>query len=95
MLRAVEAENLLRAAAGAVVVNRVSLSVPVELPEIERELNIPVQTSVPAAADLCLRAFREQKSVVTLDPESAVAVSMTRLAECLPVVIRDKRPVHA
>jgi Flp pilus assembly CpaE family ATPase len=95
MLGAMESENLLPHSTAAVVVSRVSLAAPVELSDVERELNAPVLGSVPPDPDLCLRAYQAQTAVVALDPESILAASYARLAEALPATLRVRHPRRA
>jgi MinD-like ATPase involved in chromosome partitioning or flagellar assembly len=95
MLGALEAENLLPHSAAAVVVSRVSLAAPMDLSEVERELNLSILGSVPPDPDLCMRAYRSETTVVTLDPESILAASYARLAEALPATLRVRRPQYA
>jgi pilus assembly protein CpaE len=90
MLGAMESENLLPHSTAAVVVSRVSLAAPVELSDVERELNAPVLGSVPPDPDLCLRAYQAQTAVVALDPESILAASYVRLADALPANFRAR-----
>lgn len=92
MLAAMESENLLPHSTAAVVVHRVSLAAPVDLSEVEHELNVPILGSVPPDPDLCLRAYQAQAAIVALDPESMLAESYARLAEALPAALRTRRP---
>ncbi len=84
VVRGLQAENLLPQSAGSVVVNRVPLAAPAELPEIESTLGVPIMGIIPPAADLCLRAHKLHLPVVALDPESMLAESIVHLAESLP-----------
>jgi pilus assembly protein CpaE len=95
MLGAMESEGLLPHSTAAVVVSRVSLAAPVDLSEVERDLNVPILGSVPPDPDLCIRAYRAQTAVVALDPESILAASYARLAEALPAALRTRRPRQA
>jgi Flp pilus assembly CpaE family ATPase len=79
VLRSLEAENLLPQAVGAAVVSRVPLAAPAELSEVAASLGIPILGAIPPAPDLCLRAHRAHVPVVTLDPESMLAESFSRL----------------
>jgi MinD-like ATPase involved in chromosome partitioning or flagellar assembly len=83
LLKALEAEDLLPNSTAAVVVNRVSLAAPVDLLQVERELDLPLIGVIPPDPDLCLLAYQAQTSIVTLDPESMLAVSYARLGESL------------
>jgi MinD-like ATPase involved in chromosome partitioning or flagellar assembly len=95
MLGAIESESLLPQSTAAVAVSRVSLSAPVELSEVERELNVSVLGSMPPDPDLCLRAYQAHTAVVALDPDSMLAASYARLVEALPAALRARRPRHA
>jgi Flp pilus assembly CpaE family ATPase len=88
MLGAMESENLLPQSTAAVVVSRVSLAAPVDLSDVEHELNVPILGSVPPDPDLCLRAYQAQTAVVALDPESILACSYANLVEALPAALR-------
>ncbi|MGC8794728.1 MAG: AAA family ATPase, partial [Bryobacteraceae bacterium] len=63
-----------------VVVNRVPLSCPLPLEEIERELEVRVLGVIPPNPDLCLQARRAGAPVVFFQPESALGASLLELA---------------
>jgi Flp pilus assembly CpaE family ATPase len=67
----------------AVVVNRVALSCPLPLEEIQRELGIPVLGVIPPNPDLCLQAQRAGVPIVFFQPESALGASLLDLADKL------------
>ena len=92
MFEAIDAENLLPHSTAAVVVARASLAASLDLPEVERELNIPVLGFVPPDPDLCLRAYQAQTAVVSLDSETILADSYLRLVAALPAALRVGRP---
>ena len=92
MFEAIDSENLLPHSTAAVVVARASLAAPLDLSEVERELNIPSWAFVPPDPDLCLRAYQAQTAVVSLDPESILADSYVRLVAALPAALRAGRP---
>lgn len=92
MLGALDSESLLPHSTAAVVVSRVPLAAPVELAEVERELNLPVIGSLPPAPDLCLLAYQSQTAVVALDPEALLASSYARLAEKLTAALPAAHP---
>ena len=69
--------------AGAVIVNRAALVTPIPMPKIEAELGIPTLRVIPPASDLCSAAQNAGSPLVTFDPESLAAGSLTALAERL------------
>ena len=68
---------------GAVIVNRASLSVPLDLAEIEVQLAIPILGVIPPASDLCVASQKAGAPLVLYDPESLAGRSFTALAESL------------
>ena len=68
---------------GAIIVNREALATPIPIPEIEAELGAPTLAVISPAPDLCNAAQNAATPVVTFDPESLVADSLTKLAERL------------
>ncbi len=69
--------------AGLVIVNRVPLSAPLPLTDIESQLGLPVLGVIPPAADLCASAYRAHTPVVKFDPQSLMGTSLVQLAKRL------------
>ena len=82
-LRALEKYAIIPREAGVVVVNRVALSAPMALTDIEAQLGVPLFAVIPPAADLCASAYRAHAPVVRFDAQSLMGTSLIQLAKRL------------
>lgn len=80
-LEALRSLNATPPLVGAVIVNRAALAAPMELPDIEIQLGVPILSVVPPAPDLCIAAQKAGEPLVVFEPESLVARSLATLAE--------------
>ncbi len=69
--------------AGALIVNRAVVPVPMSLPEIRSGLGCELVGVVPPAAEACMAAQRQGLPLVLYQPDNMAAVSLTEIANRL------------
>lgn len=82
MARAVESWNS-APQIGSVIVNRVAVSTPMPLTEIDAQLGCPTLGVIPPDPDLCRSAQNARTPLVSFDPESLMGEALATLAERL------------
>jgi pilus assembly protein CpaE len=82
MARAVETWNA-APQIGAVIVNRVAVSMPMPLTEIDAHLGCPTFGVIPPDPDLCRSAQNARTPLVSFDPASLMGEALATLAERL------------
>jgi pilus assembly protein CpaE len=85
LLEAYEHWNATPQLAGAVVVNRLTFAVPVELEEAESQLGIPLFGAIPADPELCIAARQAHTPLIEFDPESMLAVGIHQFVSHLRI----------
>ncbi len=69
--------------AGAVIVNRAPVAVPMRLLDLRTQFNCPILGVIPPAPDLCNLALNRGTPVVLLEPSNATVLALNELAERL------------